>query len=409
MSAKGEHRCPTDFSLARDANPSAAHHQDVVYKEGKRQYTREDGAVVYEHVYPIHHTTEKLPVMEETARDVVVRKNVIPQEVTEVHRHIHPIETEVIKEYIHPKEVTEVHEKIHELKTKEVHEHIHPVIEKEIRKDVYLPEKRHVEQKHIDKGEVAREQVDGVLFKGIRDPNAKVFEHMHETEHKSEKIPIMQTPKREVEVKRQVIPEERVEIHRHVHPIEKDVIQEHVHPKEVTEVVENIHETKVIEVHEHVRPEEHREVRKDVYLPEKRHVEERFVDHGEVARERVDLDYGVQKGVLLHDAGSHTHSHEPTGTKSKSIPKSFEKPKSKELKKKKKSHKKTPAKTEPKTFDIDVDFDMDKAGKVTGEKVRTSLDPPHAKSSNVDVDLFVKREEKEALGSKKSKKHSGIS
>jgi len=72
-------------------------HHDVLYKEGKRTYTKDDGTVIVEHVHPIEHVIERMPLIEEIKKDVVVKQHVIPEEVVEVHRHIHPVEKKLLK------------------------------------------------------------------------------------------------------------------------------------------------------------------------------------------------------------------------------------------------------------------------------------------------------------------------
>jgi len=372
--SKGEHKHSTE------------HHHETLYKEGTREYTRGDGTVVIEHVHPIEHQIERVPVMEETQKRTVVHQRVHPEEVTEVHRHIHPVERQVVKEYIHPKETTEVHEKVHEYKTREVHEHVHPVIEREVRQDVYLPEQRRVEEKSIERGEVSRTKVTAESLKGDVPRDAKVFEHVHPTEHKVDRVPLMQPVEMATEVKREVIPEERVVVHRHVHPVAIDVVKEHVHPKEVTEVVEHVHEKRTREIHEHVKQEEVSEVRKDTYLPEKRTIKEKYIDHGEVGRERVDVDLGHQQGVLVKDVPgvAHVHHHEHNVLpKPEVIPK--------EPKKEKKIEKKEEPKP-PSKIHVDVVYDVDKEGNVKSRDVHAhGHNLPSDTKPTVEVDTKIKK------------------
>jgi len=364
-------------------------HHDVLYKEGKRTYTKDDGTVIVEHVHPIEHVIERMPVIEEIKKDVVVKQHVIPEEVVEVHRHIHPVEKEIVKEHIHPKQTTEIHERVHEIQTREIHEHIRPIIEQEVRKDVYLPEHRNIEEKSIDKGEVSRTKVVGT--KGDIPRDATVIEHMHHTEHKTERVPVMEATEKNVEVKREFIPEHRTVVHRHVHPVAKEIVQEHIHPREVTEVHENVHERRVREVHEHIRPEEVKEVRKDVYLPEERRVKEKYVDVGETSRERIDVDVGEIRGVIVDDkpvvrdvrppvqhehhqhireaSHHHHHHHSPEHHHHH-------------------HH-------HDKKIDIQVDFDVDEHGHIKNREVKTNL---HKSGTATEPKVEIKTEKKTAGG-----------
>jgi len=155
-----------------------------------------NNAKVVEHVHPVEHTVQTVPVYQPVERQVEVKREVIPINRTEVHRHIHPIEKEIIKEHIHPKEVTEVIENIHERRTTEIHEHQHPRDIKEVRKDVYLPEKRIIKEKVVDLGEVGRERVDVDLGTHMhqhgpemhtREAHVRSVPHTHEHAHKKHK------------------------------------------------------------------------------------------------------------------------------------------------------------------------------------------------------------------------------
>eukprot|EP01089_Gocevia_fonbrunei_P016599 TRINITY_DN5189_c0_g1_i1.p1 TRINITY_DN5189_c0_g1~~TRINITY_DN5189_c0_g1_i1.p1 ORF type:complete len:504 (-),score=113.14 TRINITY_DN5189_c0_g1_i1:57-1535(-) len=390
----------TEHHQYYDENSKEFHvDQGHAFHKGTHQYPRGDGAVVVEHVHGTKHDVERHPVTEDIAKDIIITRNVIPEEVTEVHRHIHPVERRVIKEHVHPKEVTEVIERVHEYKTKEVHEHLHPLMEKEVRKDVYLPEQRHIEHRSVDHGEVSRSIARDIPRGGIPS-NAKVVEHVHHMKTNEETVPVMENTERRIETRREVIPEERTEIHRHIHPVEKEIITEHIHPKEVTEIVEDIHELKTTEFHDHVHPVEIKEIRKDIYLPEKRIVQEKYIDLGEVSRERVDVDYGVQKVDYSHETGrgvtgEHTHLHHPGEqcfmTKDAYVSKDLHTDKHPHKHKKDKhvSHPKGDhhKKEGNKKLDIDLEFDVSKSGKVTNTQVKTT---GKGKPTKVDVEVDVK-------------------